>query len=110
MRFFNIVTLILTNKINYRLPVIPNVYNINYKEYIDRRIIMYQNTQIQKEINCPFCKGSGFVECRKCEYPKLWFMPSLKSGCWRCNDSSLEICRFCGGSGKGKLCYNEANN
>jgi len=110
MRFFNIVTMILNNKVDYKIPIVPHTFNINYKTYVDRRIMMYQNIQIPKEINCPFCKGTGFVECRKCKQPKIGFIPSPNSGCWRCSDSTLEICPFCGGCGKGQLCYNEITN
>ena len=55
MRFFNIVTMILNNKVDYKIPIVPHTFNINYKTYVDRRILMYQNTKIPKEINCPFC-------------------------------------------------------
>lgn len=62
--------------------------------YLGRKITMTQNS-MKNNMKCPYCSGTGYIKCRVCDY-----------GCWRCQDTTLEICPFCGSSGKGKYAYN----
>lgn len=71
------------------------ILQINYNSLMKRSIISYKNKLNTFDFPCMYCDGSGYVKCRSC-----------KSGCWKCQETTLEECRYCNGSGKGKFCFN----
>ena len=71
------------------------ILQINYNSLIKRSIISYKNKLNTFDFPCMYCDGSGYVKCRSC-----------KSGCWKCQETTLEECPYCNGSGKGKFCFN----
>ena len=71
------------------------IFQIDYLKYSERILNIQQNKLSNKNVNCPYCHGYGFITCDKCEY-----------GCWRCEKTTLQKCLYCKGDGGARLAYN----
>ena len=73
----------------------PEQSKINYKLYAARRVLQLKNMYSPKTFApCSFCDGTGFVDCTKCN-----------EGCWRCSQTTLTKCHYCGGTGDSPPCF-----
>ena len=73
---------------------------IDYKELAIRRTHALKNQYAPKTFSpCYYCHGSGYVECRYCN-----------DGCWRCDNTTMMKCPFCGGNGEGRPAYQTIPN
>ncbi len=76
-----------TTNCNYSPPVIYKIKNIRT---IEKNVQAYANKINTLDNPCSTCKGFGYVACLNCH-----------DGCWRCENTGLKECIYCGGSGKG---------
>ena len=70
----------------------PTFLLINYNNLFKRSITCYRNKIYSQSLPCTYCKGTGYIPCNHCS-----------SGCWRCEDSTMEKCPYCNGDGKGRF-------
>ena len=57
-----------------------------------RMMKQFVNKMSRKDIDCYYCDSTGYVDCYYCE-----------EGCWRCQNTTMTECPFCGGTGKGRF-------
>ena len=73
---------------------------IDYKELAVRRANALKNLYSTKLFTpCHYCDGTGYIECTYCN-----------NGCWRCKNTTMLKCRFCGGDGQGRPIYQTVSN
>ncbi len=70
-----------------------NKFKIDHTLRLKRIILQAKNIMNNYKNNCSFCYGTGYIDCTKCNM----------KGCWRCNNTTLEICPYCNGDGKPRI-------
>ena len=80
------------------LPHKGTILKMNYNKFIKRSIVSYKNKISTSSLPCPFCRGSGFIVCRHCDY-----------GCWKCDETTMERCPYCNGDGNARYAINPSS-
>ena len=85
-------------------PASENIYWTEHHQHIPiqkwfhkRKWLSIYNQIRNKEKDCLFCHGTGFIRCRRCS--------DSENGCYVCEYSGLERCPFCSGNGKRKYAF-----
>ena len=73
-----------------------SILKIDHTLRLKRIILQAKNIMNNYKNNCSFCYGTGYIDCIKCNM----------KGCWRCNNTTLEICPYCNGDGKPRASTN----
>jgi len=68
----------------------PILHKIETFKYLEKTVHSYSNKLNNAKFPCEHCNGFGYMTCLRCQ-----------EGCWRCDNTTLRECVFCGGTGNG---------